>query len=61
VAAPAAAVPPRTLATYCKVPSVKGDVSRFDGMTGAVVGSGKVGIVLANTSDGHICDWVLDD
>jgi alpha-beta hydrolase superfamily lysophospholipase len=25
------------------------------------VGSGKVGIVLANTSDGHICDWVLDD
>src|SRR5215471_5977683 len=61
VAVPAAAAPRQTLATYCKVPSVKGDVIHFDGLTGAVVGSGKVGIVLANTSDGHICDWVLDD
>jgi pimeloyl-ACP methyl ester carboxylesterase len=61
VVVPAAAAPPRTLGTYCKVPSVKGDVIHFDGITGAVVGGGKVGIVLANTSDGHICDWVLDD
>ena len=61
VAVPAAAAPPKTLAAYCKVPSVKGDVIRFHGLTGAIVGSGKVGIALANTSDGHICDWVLDD
>jgi pimeloyl-ACP methyl ester carboxylesterase len=61
VAFPAAAAPRQTLATYCKVPSVKGDLIHFDGLTGAVVGGGNVGIVLANTSDGHICDWVLDD
>ena len=61
VTGPAAAAPPETLAAYCKVPPAKGEVMRFNGLTGAVVGSGKVGIVLANTSDGHICDWVLDD
>jgi hypothetical protein len=61
VAMPVAAAPSKTLAAYCKVPSVKGEVIHFDGLTGAVVGSGKVGIVLANTSDGHICDWLLDD
>jgi pimeloyl-ACP methyl ester carboxylesterase len=61
VAVPAVAAPPKTLAAYCKVPSLRGDVIRFHGLTGAVVGSGEVGIVLANTSDGHICDWVLDD
>ena len=33
----------------------------FDGLTGGVVGTGKVGIVLANTSDGHLCDWLLDE
>jgi pimeloyl-ACP methyl ester carboxylesterase len=61
VATPATAAPPKTLAAYCQVPSLKGDVIRFRGLTGAVVGSGRVGIVLANTSDGNLCDWVLDD
>lgn len=61
VGVPAAAAAPKTLAAYCKVPSAKGDVIRFSGLTGVVLGRGKVGIVLANTSDGHLCDWVLDD
>src|SRR5690348_10864090 len=59
--APAAGAPPKTLAAYCKVPNVKGDIVQFGGLTGGVVGSGKIGIVLANTSDGHMCDWVLND
>jgi alpha/beta superfamily hydrolase len=61
VAASASSAPPKTLASYCKVPSVQGTVIHFGGLTAGVVGSGKVGIVLANTSDGHICDWVLNE
>jgi alpha/beta superfamily hydrolase len=61
VAASGSAAPPKTVAAYCKDPSAKGDIVRFAGITGAVVGSGKVGILLSNTSDGHICDWVLND
>jgi pimeloyl-ACP methyl ester carboxylesterase len=60
-AASTSAASPKTLAAYCKVPSVPGEVIHFGGLTGGVIGSGKVGIVLANTSDGHICDWVLNE
>lgn len=61
VTASASAARPKTLAAYCKVPTAKGDVIHFGDLTGGVVGSGKIGIVLSNTSDGHICDWVLND
>lgn len=61
VTAAATAAPPKTLAAFCQVPGVKGSVIRFGGMTGGVVGSGKVGIVLANTSDGRMCDWLLNE
>ena len=57
----ATAGPPKTLAGLCQVPSVKGSVVHFGGMTGALVGSGKVGILLANTSDGKLCDWLLNE
>lgn len=40
---------------------MKGTVITFGGMTGGVVGSGKLGIVLANTSDGKLCDWLLNE
>jgi len=60
-ATPVAGAPPKSLAAYCKVPSANGDVIRFGRLTGAVIGGGTVGIVLANTSDGHMCDWVLND
>jgi dienelactone hydrolase len=43
------------------VPSVKGDAIHFGGLTGGVIGNGKIGILLSNTSDGHVCDWVLND
>jgi pimeloyl-ACP methyl ester carboxylesterase len=61
VSAWATAAPPKTLSGLCQVPGAKGDVVQFGGMTGGVVGSGKVGIVLANTSDGKLCDWVLNE
>jgi len=61
VSASATAAPPKTLARLCQVPTVKGNVVRFGGMTGGVVGSGKVGVVLANTSDGMLCDWLLNE
>jgi pimeloyl-ACP methyl ester carboxylesterase len=57
----ATAAPPKTLAALCQVPSVEGSVVHFGGMAGGVVGSGKVGIVLANTSDGEMCDWLLNE
>ncbi len=60
------AATPKTLDKLCRLPYVKGAVVRFpasDGaeLVGAVAGKGRVGVLLANTSDGSICDWVAND
>jgi pimeloyl-ACP methyl ester carboxylesterase len=54
---------PKTLAKLCSLPYVKANVVQFkstDGavVTGAVAGQGRVGVVLANTADTTMCDWV---
>jgi pimeloyl-ACP methyl ester carboxylesterase len=56
---------PKTLRALCGLPYVNGAVVQFraaDGATlvGAVAGprGGRVGVVLANTFNGEICDWV---
>jgi pimeloyl-ACP methyl ester carboxylesterase len=54
---------PKTLGKLCGLPYVNANVVHFksaDGaeVTGAVGGNGRVGVVLANTSDGTMCDWV---
>lgn len=57
---------PRTLAKLCGLPYVNAKVVQFksaDGaeVTGAVGGQGVVGVELANTSDGTMCDWLGND
>jgi len=57
---------PKTLSKLCGLPYVRGAVVQFsagDGapLVGAVAGRGKIGIVLTNTSDGEICDWVASE
>jgi len=57
---------PKTLSKLCGLPYVKGAVVQFpagDGapLVGAVAGQGKIGVVLANTSDGEMCDWVANE
>jgi pimeloyl-ACP methyl ester carboxylesterase len=54
---------PKTLSKLCGLPGVSADVVQFasaDGarVTGAVGGKGGIGVVLANSSDGTMCDWV---
>jgi pimeloyl-ACP methyl ester carboxylesterase len=56
---------PKMLRALCGLPYVNGPVVRFRapdgaGLVGAVVGprGGRVGVVLVNTFDGEICDWV---
>jgi pimeloyl-ACP methyl ester carboxylesterase len=61
-----APVLPKTLSGLCSLPYVQGVVVRFaasDGaeLVGAVAGKGRVGIELANSSDGEICDWVANE
>jgi pimeloyl-ACP methyl ester carboxylesterase len=60
------AATPKTLDKLCRLPYVKGVVTRFsatDGadLVGAVAGKGRVGVLLANTYNGGICDWVAND
>ena len=58
--------PPATLTKLCGLPYVSGKVEHFrtgDGasLVGAVAGpggGGSVGVLLANKTDGGICDWV---
>jgi len=57
---------PKTLSRLCGLPGPNGAVVQFpagDGapLVGAVAGNGKIGVVLANTSDGEICDWVANE
>ena len=56
---------PKTLPKLCGLPDVEGAVVQFkagDGanLVGAVAGrtGGRVGVVVANTADGEICNWV---
>jgi pimeloyl-ACP methyl ester carboxylesterase len=56
---------PTTLPKLCGLPDVQGAVMTFraaDGtnLVGAVAGrpGGRVGVVVANTADGEICNWV---
>jgi len=54
---------PRTLDKLCSLPYVQGAVVRFsasDGaeLVGAIAGKGRVGVLLANTSGGSMCNWV---
>jgi len=60
------AATPKTLDKLCRLPYVRGAVVRFpasDGaeLLGAIAGKGRVGVLLANTSDGSICDWVANE
>ena len=57
---------PKTLAKACGLPYVDAKIVQFKSahgaeVTGAVAGQGVVGVVLANTSDGTMCDWVGND
>jgi pimeloyl-ACP methyl ester carboxylesterase len=63
VALAVGSAPPKTLSKACGLPYVTATITDFksgDGarVTGAVGGQGRVGVVLANTSDGTMCDWV---
>jgi alpha-beta hydrolase superfamily lysophospholipase len=60
------AAPPKTLDKLCRLPYVKGVVVRFSGsdgaeLVGAVAGKGRVGVLLANTYNGGVCDWVANE
>jgi alpha-beta hydrolase superfamily lysophospholipase len=60
------AATPKTLEKLCGLPYVKGVVVRFSGsdgaeLVGAVAGKGRVGVLLANTYGGGICDWVANE